>query len=413
MDKRSFKNAIILSIAQAILGSQMPIYIILGGLVGQSLSKNICFSTLPISLLIIGSMISAPLLSKVMQDYGRRTGLILGNLGGLIGSLISLAAIYNQSFNFFMLGSFICGSYMSSQGFYRFAAADTCEQKFKARAISFVLTGGLIAAIIGPSIVKISLAVYNPVPYFYSYMAIVLLNLSGPILFMFLNIPKTQETKSNLEKPAKIITNETSNRTLFQMLGNPVIGIAILCAMITYGLMNLVMTATPMAIVGCGFSAGDAASVVSAHALAMYLPSFFTGRLIEKIGEKKVIVSGMLFLILSVTIALSDNSLTNFYLSLILVGLGWNFGFIGSTTLLTKNHSFEEKGKIQGLNDFCIFGFVALASLTSGFLMNCSSNSTELGWKLINLTATPFIAFAIFCVLFLSIFGKSFKSEYR
>ena len=157
MDKRSFKNALILSIAQAILGSQMPIYIILGGLVGQSLSQNICFSTLPISLLIIGSMTSAPILSKLMQDHGRRPGLILGNIGGLMGSLISLFAIYNQSFSFFMLGSFICGSYMSSQGFYRFAAADTCEQKFKARAISFVLTGGLIAAILGPSIVKISL----------------------------------------------------------------------------------------------------------------------------------------------------------------------------------------------------------------------------------------------------------------
>ncbi len=413
MDKTSFKNAMILSIAQAILGSQMPIYIILGGLVGQSLSKNICFSTLPISLLIIGSMISAPILSKVMQDHGRRTGLILGNIGGLTGSLISLVAIYNQSFNFFMLGSFICGSYMSSQGFYRFAAADTCEQKFKARAISFVLTGGLIAAVIGPSIVKISLTIYNPVPYFYSYMAIVLLNLSGPILFMFLDIPKTQEPKTNTNRTDKIINNETSDRTLFQMIGNPIIGISILCAMITYGLMNLVMTATPMAIVGCGFTTGDAASVVSAHALAMYLPSFFTGRLIEKIGEKKVIVSGMLFLIFSVIIALIDNSLLNFYISLVLVGLGWNFGFIGSTSQLTKNHSFKEKGKIQGLNDFCIFGFVALASLTSGFLMNCSSNSTELGWKLINLTATPFIAFAIFCVLFLSTFGKPVKSEYR
>ena len=181
--------------------------------------------------------------------------------------------------------------------------------------------------------------------------------------------------------------------------------------MITYGLMNLVMTATPMAIVGCGFTAGDAASVVSAHALAMYLPSFFTGRLIEKVGEKKVVSAGMLFLITSVIIALIDNSLTSFYLSLILVGLGWNFGFIGSTSLLTKNHTFKEKGKIQGLNDFCVFGFVALASLTSGFLMNCSSRSTELGWLLINLTATPFIALAIFSVLFLSTLNKTFKAQ--
>ncbi len=410
MDKRSFKNAFILSIAQAILGSQMPIYIILGGLVGQSLSKNICFSTLPISLLIIGSMTSAPILSKLMQDHGRRIGLTLGNIGGLIGSLISLVAIYNQSFSFFMLGSFICGIYMSSQGFYRFAAADTCEQKFKARAISFVLTGGLIAAVLGPSIVKISLTIDNPVPFFYPYMAIVFLNLIGPALFMFLDIPKTEEPESSVNK-FDIVNNETSNRSLFQMLENPIIVISILCAMVTYGLMNLVMTATPMAIVGCGFTAGDAASVVSAHALAMYLPSFFTGRLIEKIGEKKVILFGMLLLILSVIIALINNSLSNFYLSLILVGLGWNFGFIGSTSLLTKHHSFVEKGKIQGLNDFCIFGFVAFASLTSGFLMNCSSSSPELGWQLINLAATPFIALAIFSVLFLYLLNRPFKAQ--
>ena len=410
MDKRSFKNALILSAAQAVLGSQMPIYIILGGLVGQSLSENICFSTLPISLLIIGSMVSAPLLSKVMQDHGRRTGLIVGNIGGLIGSLFSLVAIYNQSFSFFMLGSFICGSYMSSQGFYRFAAADTCEQKFKARAISFVLTGGLVAAVLGPSIVKLSLTLSNPVPFFYPYMAIVFLNLLGPVLFMFLDIPKTEEPESSV-KNLDIVNNETSNRTLFQMLGNPIIGISILCAMITYGLMNLVMTATPMAIVGCGFTPGDAASVVSAHALAMYLPSFFTGRLIEKIGEKKVILSGMLLLTLSVIIALISNSLSNFYVSLILVGLGWNFGFIGATSLLTKNHSSLEKGKIQGLNDFCIFGFVAIASLTSGFLMNCSSSSNDLGWQLINLTATPFIGLAILSVSFLSIFNRRFKTQ--
>ncbi len=410
MDKRSFKNALILSIAQAILGSQMPIYIILGGLVGQSLSTNICFSTLPISLLIIGSMISAPILSKIMQDHGRRTGLIIGNIGGLTGSLISLAAIYNQSFSFFMLGSFICGSYMSSQGFYRFAAADTCEQKFKARAISFVLTGGLVAAVFGPSIVKVAISINNPVPFFYPYMAIVLLNLTGPALFMFLDIPKTKESKDNLKQFNSII-NGTSNRALFQMIGNPIIGTSILCAMITYGLMNLVMTATPMAIVGCGFTAGDAASVVSAHALAMYLPSFFTGRLIEKIGEKKVIIFGMLFLSCSVVIAMIDVSLTNFYIALILVGLGWNFGFIGSTSLLTKNHSYLEKEKIQGFNDFCIFGFVALASLSSGYLMNCSSSSTQLGWQLINLSATPLIALAMVCVLFISILNRPIKSQ--
>ena len=241
MDKRSFNNAIILSIAHAILGSQMPIYIILGGLVGQSLTKNVCFSTLPISLLIIGSMISAPLLSKFMQDYGRKTGLIIGSTCGLIGSIVSLFAVYLHSFNLFLLGSFISGCYMSSQGFYRFAATDTCEQRFKARAISFVLAGGIVAAIAGPSIVRISLSLSNPVPFFYPYMAIVLLNLLGPGLFSFLDIPKTQNF-SNFEKQIDKTGDKQSNRTLQTMLKTPVITVSIMCAMITYGLMNLVMT---------------------------------------------------------------------------------------------------------------------------------------------------------------------------
>jgi len=408
MDKRSFNNAIILSVAQAVLGSQMPIYIILGGLVGQSLTKNVCFSTLPISLLIIGSMVSAPILSRLMHLYGRRTGLIIGNAGGLAGSIISLLAIYIHSFDLFLLGSFICGCYMSSQGFYRFAAADTCEQKFKARAISFVLTGGLVAAIVGPSIVKISLLLDNPVPFFYPYMAVVILNLSGPALFSFLDIPNPQKQKNNIIVGT---SNQATDRTLLIMLKTPMITVSILCGMITYGLMNLVMTATPMAMVGCGYIAGDAASVVSAHALAMYIPSFFTGRLIEKFGEKTIIIAGMLILVSAVLLALDGTDLFNFYFSLILVGFGWNFGFIGSTSLLTKCHSVSERGKIQGTNDFCVFGFVALASLTSGWLMNCSSNSPELGWKLINLTATPFIAIAVFCILFLSLFNNSVKQQ--
>ena len=408
MDKRSFNNAIILSVAQAVLGSQMPIYIILGGLVGQSLTKNVCFSTLPISLLIIGSMVSAPILSRLMHVNGRKTGLIIGNAGGLAGSIISLLAIYIHSFDLFLLGSFICGCYMSSQGFYRFAAADTCEQKFKARAISFVLTGGLVAAIVGPSIVKISLLLDNPVPFFYPYMAVVILNLSGPALFSLLEIPNPQKPKNKI---IVATSNQAANRTLLTMLKTPMITVSILCGMITYGLMNLVMTATPMAMVGCGYIAGDAASVVSAHALAMYIPSFFTGRLIEKFGEKTIITTGMVILISAVLLAIDGTDLFNFYFSLILVGFGWNFGFIGSTSLLTKCHSISERGKIQGINDFCVFGFVALASLTSGWLMNCSSNSPELGWKLINLTATPFIAIAVFCILFLSLFNNSVKQQ--
>ena len=168
--------------AQAVLGSQMPMYIILGGLVGQSLASSACYATLPISLIIIGSMASSPLLSHLMQSTTRRFGLLVGNLAGLIGSITSLFGIFIRSFEIFLLGSFISGTYMASQAFYRFAATDRCEDQLKARAISIVLSGGLIAAILGPSLVKISFNINSSEPFLYSYLAIVILNCLGPFI---------------------------------------------------------------------------------------------------------------------------------------------------------------------------------------------------------------------------------------
>ena len=177
--------------------------------------------------------------------------------------------------------------------------------------------------------------------------------------------------------------------------------------MIAYGVMNLIMTSSPIAIVGCGYGAKQAASVVSAHALAMFAPSFFTGKLIEKYGEKSIVSTGMALFLMAIFVAYQGINITSFYVSLILIGIGWNFGFIGSTSLLTKNHHPSERGTIQGTNDFFVFGFVALSSITSGWLMNCSTNSSQLGWKIINLTASPLIFFALISVILLHLIDRS------
>ena len=385
--------------AQAILGSQMPMYIILGGLVGQSLASNVCYATLPISLLIVGSMVSSPILSNLMQSTTRRLGLIVGNLAGLIGSLTSLLGIFLGSFEFFLLGSFVSGAYMASQAFYRFAATDDCEDRFKARAISTVLSGGLIAAILGPSMVKISLSLNNSIPFLYSYLGIVILNCLGPFILSYIKpIPLSKSSGGNINDNS----NKTNlNRPLVTIFKSPVIVVSIICSMIAYGVMNLIMTSSPIAIVGCGFGNNQAANVVSAHALAMFAPSFITGKLIEKYGEKSIISTGMLLFLLAVLIAYSGVDISNFYISLILIGVGWNFSFIGSTSLLTKNHYPSERGTVQGINDFFVFGFVALSSLTSGWLMNCSANSSQLGWEVVNLTATPFVIFALISLIVL------------
>ena len=380
----------------------MPMYIILGGLVGQSLASNVCYATLPISLLIVGSMVSAPVLSNLMQSTTRRLGLIVGNLAGLIGSLTSLLGIFLGSFEIFLLGSFVSGAYMASQAFYRFTATDDCEDQFKARAISTVLSGGLIAAILGPSLVKISLNLNNSVPFLYSYLAIVILNCLGPFILSYVKpIPPSKSYQGNINN------NDKLNRPLITIFKSPVIFVSISCSMIAYGVMNLIMTSSPIAIVGCGFGTNQAANVVSAHALAMFAPSFITGKLIEKYGEKSIVSTGMILFLLAVLIAYQGVDISNFYISLILIGIGWNFGFIGSTSLLTKNHYPSERGKVQGVNDFFVFGFVALSSVTSGWLMNCSANSSHLGWKVVNLTATPLVIFALISMICLWIANNS------
>jgi MFS family permease len=209
-----------------------------------------------------------------------------------------------------------------------------------------------------------------------------------------------------------ILIMEKPNRSLAVILKSPAILVSIGCSMIAYGVMNLIMTSSPLAIVGCGFGTNQAASVVSAHALAMFAPSFITGKLIEKYGEKSIIASGMTLFLLAIIVAYHGINIWNFYVSLILIGIGWNFGFIGSTTLLTKSHYPSERGKVQGINDFFVFGFVALSSITSGWLMNCSSSSSQMGWSIINLTSTPLIIFALISVTLLPLFNetKSIKS---
>ena len=401
------RNILALATAQAVLGSQMPMYIILGGLVGQSLASNVCYATLPISLLIVGSMVSSPILSNLMQSTTRRIGLVVGNLAGLIGSLTSLLGIFLRSFELFLLGSFVSGAYMASQAFYRFTATDNCEDRFKARAISTVLSGGLIAAILGPTIVKISLNLNNSVPFLYSYLAIVILNCLGPFILYYVKpIPSSETPRANINENDKLNTTNL-NRPLLTIFKSPVIFVSIICSMIAYGVMNLIMTSSPIAIVGCGFGTNQAANVVSAHALAMFAPSFVTGKLIEKFGEKSMISTGMILFFLAVLIAYRGVDISDFYISLILIGIGWNFGFIGSTSLLTKNHYPSERGKVQGVNDFFVFGFVALSSITSGWLMNCSANSSRLGWEVVNLTATPLVIFALISIICLWISNQS------
>ncbi|HET9067757.1 MAG TPA: MFS transporter [Amaricoccus sp.] len=378
---RARRNLWVLVGAQVVLGSQLPVTFILGGLAGQMLAPNKCLATLPITLIITGGMLSAPLLSELMQRRGRTLGFVLGAVGGGLGSLLCALALMRGSFGLFLLGSLMIGLYMSANGFYRFAATDGVAEPFKPRAISYVMGAGLASAVVGPQLVRFTADALAPVPFAGAFVAAAALNAAGVWLFLFLDSPRPRPPAPDAPRA----------RTRWELLRTPRIAVAMICAMVSYALMNLVMTSTPLAMVGCGFSTPQAADVVSGHVLAMFAPAFFTGSLIARFGAERVIAAGLLILAAAGAVGLNGVSYAHFTVALVLLGLGWNFGFIGATAMLAAAHAPEERGRVQGMNDFAVFGLVALASLASGGLMNCSGGDAVSGWTAVNLAIAPFL----------------------
>tara|TARA_B110000093_G_scaffold78464_1_gene85370 strand:+ start:1885 stop:3084 length:1200 start_codon:yes stop_codon:yes gene_type:complete len=382
-DTLTKRNLTIMIAAQAVLGAQMPMLFIVAGLAGQSFSTNICWATLPISLIVFGSMTTAPWLSSLMQNYGRRLGFIIGTLGGAVGGLLGAYALFISSFPLFLLASYFTGIYMSAQAFLRFAAIDTASEEFRPKAISYLMAAGLIPAIVGPQLVKLTSDAYV-VPFMGVYLSVVAINLIGSLLFLFLKIPLTE----------KLSETNHLGRSRLKLLQSPKILVSIICAMVSYALMNLVMTSTPLAVVGCGYSQSNAADIVMMHVLGMFIPSFFTGHLIARYGAPRIVSIGLIILGGAGISNIAGVELVNFYIGLILLGIGWNFGFIGATTMLALAHEPNERGSVQGMNDFFVFGFVTIASLASGSLMNCSGGTSLEGWTSVNIAMLPFLILA-------------------
>jgi MFS family permease len=393
-DRRAKRNVAVLVAAQAVLGAQMPLIFTVGGLAGLMIAPQPALATIPISLIVFGSMTTAPWLSALMQRFGRRAGFVVGAMGGALGAAVSAAGLWIDSFALFLLGSYLTGIYMSAQGFYRFAATDTASDSFRPKAISYVMAGGLLSALVGPQLVKFTVDA-TVIPFAGSYAFVVLLNLAGAGLFAFLDVPK----------PAPPRPGAAQGRSRRALLRDPAIAVAVICAMVSYALMNLMMTSTPLAVVGCGFSTGNAADVVSAHVIAMYAPSFFTGHLIARFGAMRIVALGLALLGAAGAVALSGVALTQFFVALVLLGVGWNFGFIGATTMLTQAHAPEERGRVQGMNDFLVFGCVTFASLSSGLMMSFGDD-VQTGWTAVNLAMLPFLILAGAALIWLALRPK-------
>ncbi|MBI1172698.1 MFS transporter [bacterium] len=393
-DRLARRNVLVLVAAQAILGAQLPMIFTVAGLAGKQLAPNACLATLPITMMVIASMLSANPMSALMARFGRRAGFFVGATSGACGGAVAAYGLSIGSFAVFLTGAFLTGIYQSSQGFFRFAAADTASEAFRPKAISWVLAGGLISAIIGPQLVKMT-AQSLAVPFLGTYLTVIALNAFGVFLFSALRIPMPVRQ-----------TGASRGRSRIELLRSPRIVVAIIVGTVSYALMNLVMTSSPLAVVGCGYHTSDAANVVTAHVLAMFIPSFFTGNIIARIGVEKVMAIGLVILACAGMVAMAGVQIENFFGALMLLGIGWNFGFIGATTMLTGAHDPAERGRMQGLNDFIVFGGVTVASIASGGLMNCSGGSPQAGWQSVNLAMLPFLVLAGGALIWLALRPK-------
>jgi MFS family permease len=376
-------NISLLSAAQALLFTNNVTLIALNGLVGYQLATDKSFATLPVTTQVIGSALFAMWASKLMQRIGRRSGFLVGTLFGLIGGALATYGVYVHSMTLLCLGTFVLGIYGAFGQFYRFAAADAASASFKANAISLVVAGGLVGGIVGPALSKWTRNLAE-IEFLASYASLMVFCLLTALLLSQLRIAESKASASAVPP-----------RPLSEIALQPVFIVAVISSAFGYGVMNLLMTATPLAMGVCGYPYSDAANVISAHVVAMFAPSFFTGSLIQRFGVLKIMLTGVAIMFVCLAVSLSGVSVAHFWWSLVLLGLGWNFMFVGGSTLVTECYRPSEKAKAQGLHDLLVFCTTATSSFTSGLLLKAN------GWVILNYVAMPFLFIAMLAMLWM------------
>ncbi|PYE87174.1 MFS transporter [Phyllobacterium leguminum] len=383
------RTALILAAAQAIVGSAPSIAISMGGLAGHyllGLDKSL--ATAPVTGFALGTALGMLPAAALMRRIGRRYGFMAGAGVTSLGGIVAALALFRGDFWLFVAGLLVIGLGSAFVQQYRFAATDNAPSSFKPKAVSWVLTGGVFAAIIGPTAVIYTRTLFEPVMFAGSFLAVGVIGVLGIGILSLLRLQSHVATAAD--------DDDLPARPLGAIISQPRFFVALFCAIVSYALMSFVMTGAPLAMVGCGFSADEATLGIQWHVLAMFGPSFFTGRLISRFGKEAIVAAGLLLLLACAGVALAGIELWNFWLALILLGVGWNFGFIGATTMVTETYRRSEKGKIEGLHDFLLFGTVAIASLMSGKML------TAFGWDVLNWIVIPVSAA---CLLALAALG--------
>ena len=375
------RNVLLLAFSQALMLSAIVMSMALGAILGGNLAPDKGLATLPIAAMVIGTAIASLPAAILMRRFGRRVGFLTGATLGLAGSLLCAFALQQQSFSLFIAGHLLLGSYQGFANYYRFAVVEAVDASHASRAIAWVIAGGVVAAFLGPQLGQWGRDWMAGNLFVGSYLAQGALSLAALVIL------------SQVQLKPVAVAESTAPRHLREILAQPALQSAIIGAAIGYAVMIMVMTATPLAILGCGLPGASVTPVIQWHVVGMFAPSFFTGSLIKRYGAPRIMQIGFILLLGHVTITLLGVEFLHFLSALILLGVGWNFAFIGGTTLLTQTYRPSEQLKVQAINEFAVFGLVAMATLSAGWLYD------RFGWFMLNLTVAPFLIIALLSTL--------------
>lgn len=385
LDSSVKRNVVLLALCQGLGISTFSIMIAIGPLIGYSLASDKALSTLPVTAVVTGTALATIPAAMFMGRFGRKAGFMLGAGIGLGGSAVGALALIEANFWLYCVATAMVGMFSAFVHQYRHAAVDMSPVFFRPRAISYVMAGGLLAGFLGPEIAKHTEDMFSTALFLGCFVGTAALALVTMAVVLFLDMP-----------PVVRQTRETRGRPMREIMKNPVFWVAAASGMIGFGVMSLVMTATPLAMKLCGFSFEESTTVIQWHIVGMYLPAFFTGNLIVRFGVLRIIMVGTVLNLICVGFAVTGIEMMNFWVALVLLGVGWNFMFVGGTTLLAECYTAAEAPRVQGMNDFLVFGVVAMSSLSSGQLLD------RIGWNAVALTVVPLVAIVMFAAIWLS-----------
>ena len=373
-DRLARRNALVLAVTQALAGANAAVILATGGIVGAMLAPDRSLATLPVTAYVIGLWFATLPMGLLAREFGRRTAFQLGTVAGVVTGLLCCLGVVLGSFAVFCAGAFCSGLYAAGHQGYRFAAADTASEKFRPKAISWVLIGGVFAGVVGPQLVILTKDLWQPFLFAASFLAQAAVAALAALVLVLLRIPRTP-------KPV----GGDGGRTLTEILRQPRFFVAVACGIASYAMMNMVMTAAPLAMVECNHSVTDATLGLQWHVIGMYAPSFVTGSLIARYGAERVIAGGFALILASAAVSIAGITVWHFWIGLVLLGVGWNFGFIGATAMVTECHRPHERNRVQSFNDFLVFGSMAVGSFASGNIL------VWFGWAAVNEVVFPVV----------------------